>query len=97
VDGYVYGCLDRPDSIPQWLRAGDMSPAHFLYQGLGFNYVVYGKAVLLEKEYIKLEMLTESFDQYFSVLSNRLGFLHNRIFEAAAKFRLYGPEKAAPC
>jgi len=92
VDGYLHGCLGRPDGIPPWLRSGDMSPAHFLYQGLGFNYIVYGKAVLLDKKYIKLEMLTESLDQYFSVLNNRLGFLHSRILEAAAKYRLYGME-----
>lgn len=92
VDGYVYGCLARFDSIPQWLQIGDMSPAHFFYQGLGFNYIVYGKAVLLSRNYIQLEMLTESFTRYFSILCNQLGFLHNQIFEAAAKYRLYGME-----
>ena len=95
VEGYVYGCLNRLDSIPQWLQTGDMSLAHFLYQGLGFNYIVYGKAVLLSKNYIQLEILTETFPQYFSILSNQLGFLHNQIFEAAAKYRLYG--MAAGC
>lgn len=92
VEGYVYGCLGRPDKIPQWLRTGDMSPAHFMYQGMAFNYIVYGKAVLLSKNYIELEMLTEVFAQYFSVFHNQLGFLHNQIFEAAAKYKLYGLE-----
>jgi LuxR family maltose regulon positive regulatory protein len=69
-----------------------MSPAHFYYQGLGFNYIVYGKALLLSKNYIKLEMLTEEFSRCFAVYRNQLGFLHNQIFRAAAQYHLYGME-----
>ncbi len=89
-EGYIYGCLGQLSNIPLWLQTGEMSPASFLYQGMAFNYIVYGKAVLLSKNYIELEMLTEIFPQYFSILGNRLGFLHNQILNAAAKFRLYG-------
>lgn len=92
IKGYAAACVNRPDSIPAWLRAGDMSPAHFMYQGLAFNYIVYGKAVLLAKDYIRLEMLTEESEQYFSIFHNQLGLLHNRILRAAAKNRLYGME-----
>jgi LuxR family maltose regulon positive regulatory protein len=92
VEGYVYGCLTRLDSIPLWLQIGDMSPAHFFHGGLGFNYIVYGKALLLSKNYIKLEMLTDEFTRYFAVFHNQLGFLHNQIFRAAAKYYLYGME-----
>ncbi len=92
IEGYVYGCLGRLDKIPEWLRTGDMSPAHFMYEGLAFNYIVYGKAVLLSKNYIRLETLIEEFKQYFDLFRNQLGFLHNRIFDAAAKYNLYGME-----
>jgi LuxR family maltose regulon positive regulatory protein len=90
VKGYVYACLGRYDSIPAWLQAGDMSSAQLMFQGVAFNYIVYGKAVLLSKNYIKLEMLTEEFYHYFSIFNNQLGFLHNQILKAAAKYRLYG-------
>lgn len=90
TEGYVYGCLARPDRIPRWLQSGDMSLARFMYQGMAFTYIVYGKAVLLSKNYIQLEVLTEEFAAYFSILQNQLGFLHNQILEAAAKYRLYG-------
>ena len=92
VEGYVYGCLTRLDSIPLWLQTGDMSPAHFFYKGLGFNYIVYGKALLLSKNYIKLEILTDEFARCFDIFHNQLGFLHNQIFRAAAKYSLYGME-----
>lgn len=90
VEGYTYSCLARQDSIPRWLRTGDMSLARFMYQGMAFNYIIYGKAVLLSGNYIQLEVLTEEFASYFSILQNQLGFLHNQILTAAAKYRLYG-------
>lgn len=93
VEGYVYGCLTRLDSIPLWLQTGDMSPAYFFYQGLGFNYIVYGKALLLARNYIKLEILTDEFARYFAIFHNQLGFLHNQIFRAAAQYQLYGMEQ----
>ena len=93
VEGYVYGCLARWDSIPEWLQTGDMSPAHFMYQGMAFNYIVHGKAVLLSGDDIRLELLTDECAAYFSVFHNQLGFLHNQILAAAAKYRLYGMEK----
>jgi LuxR family maltose regulon positive regulatory protein len=92
VEGYVYGCLTRLDGIPLWLQTGDMSPAHFYNQGLGFNYIVYGKALLLAKNYIKLEILTDEFARYFAIFHNQLGLLHNQIFRAAAQYQLYGME-----
>lgn len=89
-EGYIYGCLGQLHNIPIWLQKCDMSDANFLYQGMAFNYIVYGKAVLLANSFIELEMLTESFIPYFSIFNNQLGFIHNYIHEAAAKYRLYG-------
>ena len=90
-EGYVYGCLEQLDRMPLWLQSGDFSAGSFLFQGLGFNYIVYGKAVLLSGNYLELEILTEVFPQYFSIFNNQLGFIYNQIYEAAAKNRLYGP------
>jgi LuxR family maltose regulon positive regulatory protein len=92
-EGYIFGCLGQLKKIPEWLQTGDMDDANFLYQGMAFNYIVYGKAVLLANNFIELEMLTESFLPYFSIFNNQLGFIHNYIHEAAAKYRLYGMEQ----
>lgn len=89
---YVAACIDRPDGVPTWLLSGEMSSAHFLYQGVAFNYIVHCKALLLSKDYLRLETLTEEIEKYFAAFSNRLGFLHNRILRAVAKYQLYGIE-----
>lgn len=91
--GYVYACLGQHEKIPVWLQTGDMTTADLLYQGVAFNYVVYGKTVLLSGNYTVLEMLTEDLHEQFSLFHNQLGFLHNRVFNAVAKYRLYGTEK----
>ena len=90
--GYIYSCLGLTEKIPYWLQTGDMEAADLFYQGVAFNYLVYGKAVAAAKNYIRLEMLSESFEQYFSMYSNQLGFIHNGIFDAIAKYQLYGME-----
>ncbi|NLK86459.1 MAG: LuxR family transcriptional regulator [Clostridiaceae bacterium] len=90
IEGYVHACLGREEGIPGWLRTGDMSPVRFVYQGHAFNYIVYGKATLLRKNYILLELIAAEFSRYLSEVNYKLAFLHSKIFEAIAKCRLYG-------
>ncbi|MDA8337511.1 MAG: LuxR C-terminal-related transcriptional regulator [Peptococcaceae bacterium] len=90
--GYIYACLGQREKIPYWLQAGDMTVADLFFQGLAFNYIVYGKAVMVAGRYTELEMLVEDFHERFSIFSNQLGFIHNLIFEAVAKRHLYGIE-----
>lgn len=93
IEGYASGCMGRLDRIPEWLRTKDMSPANFMFQGIAFNCIVHGKAALLSKDYIRLEILTEAFPNFFGLFNNQLGFLHNYILAAATQYRLYGIEK----
>ncbi len=91
--GYIYACLDQHEKIPLWLQTGDMTTADLLYHGIAFNYIVYGKAVMLSRNYAALEVLTEDLEEQFNLFSNQLGFIHNHIFSAVAKYRLYGMDK----
>jgi LuxR family maltose regulon positive regulatory protein len=93
--GYIYACLGQAEKIPYWLQAGDMTAADLFYQGIAFNYIVYGKVVMAARKYVELEMLSESFREHFSIFNNRLGFIHNLIFEAVARQHLYGIEEGA--
>lgn len=88
--GYVFASICQPERIPSWLQTGDMAAAGFFYQGMTYNYLAYGKALMASKKYEKLEALNEQFRKYFSLYSNRLGLIHNQIFEAAAKCHLHG-------
>lgn len=88
--GYLGGILNDPASFASWLKAGDMKHNDIFQQGMGFNYLVHAKHVLLEADYIKLEVLCEELRQVFSTFNNLLGFVHTYILEAIAKEKTYG-------
>jgi len=90
--GYIFACLGQSYRIPSWLQVGEIKASDFFSQGIAFNYIVYGKTLLSLRKYEELESYIEQFEETFSVFSNRLGFIHNRIFEAIARCHIYGPE-----
>lgn len=92
--GYLGFINGRPQGFAPWLKAGDLKQSDILYQGMGFNYIVHAQALLLEKNYLKLEVLCEEMRQVFSMFNNLFGYLHTYILDAAAKYKLYGTEKA---
>lgn len=93
--GYLYASMGQPEYIPSWLQTGEIRASDFFSQGIAFNYIVYGKALLALGRYAELEARISQFDEYFSIFHNNLGFVHNRILEAAAHCHLYGKEAGA--
>ncbi len=91
--GYVFACLGQPERIPSWLQTGDLRPADFFSQGIAFNCIVYGKTLLALGKYEELEAHIPQFQTCFDQFNNRLGLIHNLIFEAVACCHLYGLEK----
>ncbi len=94
--GYIQSIKGEESGFPNWLKEGNISKSEVLYQGGGFNYIVYGKYLLIKEAYIKLEVLIEDMLQRFSFFNNILGMLHAYIQDAAVKYKLYGMETAAP-
>lgn len=92
--GYIGGITNKEINFANWLKSGDILQSEVLYQGMGFNYIVYAKYLLLTKEYIKLEVLCEDMHSIFSQFNNMLGNLHTYILEAAGLYKLYGVHKA---
>jgi LuxR family maltose regulon positive regulatory protein len=91
-EGYLYGCLKVTEVIPPWVRTGNMESNVFMFQGMAFPCIVYGKAVLLSENWVELEVLCEGFKERYAFFSNQLGLLHNAIYEAIASFHLHGKE-----
>ena len=94
--GYLGGITGDTASFATWLKEGDMKHSDIFYHGLGFNYLVYAKYVLLQQDYLMLEVLCEELHQLFSLFNNLLGFLHAYVMEAIAKEKLYGSDAARP-
>jgi len=92
MEGYLYGCVYDLSKIPKWLIEGKFENIVFMLQGMAFPCIIYGKLVLLSGNYLKLEILCEDFKVRFNKFHNQLGIIHNTIYEAAAKYNLYGIE-----
>ena len=92
--GYIQGIRGEENGFANWLKNGDMMQSEVLYQGMGFNYIVYGKYLLIKENYIKTEVLCEEMRKIFSPFNNMLGMLHSYVLEAVAKYKLYGMKEA---
>lgn len=86
--GYLYSSLCQPEKIPFWLQTGDMSGATLYYRGIGFHYLVYGKAMLALGHYTELDARSDEFQKAFSQYGNQLGKIGNYIFQSAARYHL---------
>ena len=92
--GYIEGVRGEESGFANWMRNGDIKQSEVLYQGLGFNYIIYGKYLLLKKNYIETEVLCEEMQRVFHPFHNLLGILHTHILDSVAKYHLYGMEEA---
>lgn len=92
--GYIQGIRGNELGFKKWLRDGVIDQSKILYQGVGFNYIVYGQYLLQKKEYRKLELLIDDMLHSFSYFNNLFGVLHAYLQDSAAKYNLYGMEKA---
>ena len=91
--GYIGSITEENTYFAKWLCEGAIKKSAVLYQGIGFNYIVYGKYLLNNKKYIDLEMLCEEMKQIFHVFHNQFGYLHMYLLDAAAKYSIYGLEE----
>lgn len=82
---YINSCLGKADRIPEWIRNGDIAKGSFFRQGTGFFYVVYAKCLLLDKKYIELDSLCESFSAFLRPFHYHLVNLYFLVYESISK------------
>ena len=95
VVSYINSLLKRYHEFPDWIKDGEMDISQILYQGMGYNYIVYGKYLLNRKEYIRLDVLCDELDEIFKASGNIIGKIHTNIFRGISCMNLYNSEKAA--
>ncbi|MBK5245963.1 MAG: AAA family ATPase [Peptostreptococcaceae bacterium] len=91
---YIGGVTRKTTCFAIWIKSGDIGQSEVLYQGMGFNYIVYGKYLLLKNDFIRLEVLCEEMQRAFFHFNNLLGSLHAYILDAISKYNLYCMENA---
>lgn len=84
------GFLLSNSSAVKMKEAVDQTQSHL--DDAGFSCILAGRAFLHQKDYINLEVLTEEMLPVFLQATCIFACIHGWIFDAIAKFRLYGTE-----
>jgi len=87
-EGFVYSWLDQAARIPAWIAKGDMKDSSIYYPTYAFFNIVYGKALLISGQYLKLLGLAGQFLEIAGTFPNLLGKVYTLIYVAAANLRL---------
>lgn len=90
---YINALTGCASQIPSWLRSSTMDQARLIFDGLAFNYVITGRLLMMEGNYIQLDILCGECSSRFAVYSNQMGYIFNHIYRAVAKLHLYGRQE----
>ncbi|MBP2637810.1 MAG: ATP-dependent transcriptional regulator [Firmicutes bacterium] len=93
-EGFIYSCLNQDKKIPAWIMKGELQDSSICFPAYAFFNIIWGKALLISGQYLKLIGLAEGFIGMASVFPNLLGQVYTYIYEAAAKFKLGRHEDA---
>lgn len=92
--GFVYTCLKQKEKIPEWLVKGDFDSSSIYFQARAFANIIYGRALLINGEYLKLLGIADQLFGIASIFPNILASIYSAIFIASANERIYRREEA---
>ena len=82
--GYMSVIRGKPDNISPWLAAGDISDKRLVMMVQPLAHIIYGRCLLLRKEYHKLLGVSQYFLGLSSVFPNLLTQVYTHIYCAVA-------------
>lgn len=93
-EGFIDAYLGYREKIPAWVAAGNLQESRLHFPSHAFFNIIYGKALLIGGQYLKLIGLTSHFHNLASVFPNLLAQVYNYIYTAAAHHKLQHPQEA---
>ena len=88
-EGYLYALLGKGGKVPVWLATGDFSSQRLLFPVIPMINIVYGRALLINGEYLKLIGSSRHFTGIASVFPNLLALIYTDIYLASANNRIF--------
>jgi len=87
-DGFINVTLDEQDNLPLWLSQGDISERYLSIMVVPSAHIIYGRALLGRREYLKLLGASEYFMGISGIFSNVLPQIYTKIYMAQASAAL---------
>lgn len=96
ITGYISAILGKLDSIPQWLREGEVfDPPHcYIPQVFGFSFTVYAKSLLLQENYQELAAMLSRLPTCAMFAENLYVRIHRAILHGIASWHTQGRSTA---
>lgn len=92
--GFITSCLQQTSLIPEWLVEGDFSSSRLFFAARAFYNIIYGRALLLKGDYLKLLGISGQFNEIASVFPYVLPKIYTALYVGAANERIYRKEAA---
>ncbi len=92
--GYLWAVQDCLEKIPAWILSGEIASTPNFYQGLSFAHIVHGKALLVAKDWVRLEALTEDLPSKLGKYDNLFARIHIFVLRAVAVAKLGDEQRA---
>lgn len=93
-EGFVYAYLNLAKKIPVWIANVDLENRSIYFPSYAFFNIIWGRALLLSSQYLKLIGLSDNFIAIAGAFPNLLGQVYTYVYAAAAKLRLGQQEEA---
>lgn len=89
AEGYINAVLGNAESIPQWLRDGEVfdPPHNVLPHVFGFSLAIHGKALMLQGKYRRLAAVAGEIADAAPITS-LLACIHGKVLKAVAAWHL---------
>nr|WP_320146651.1 LuxR C-terminal-related transcriptional regulator [uncultured Anaeromusa sp.] len=87
-EGFIYAQLKQPEKIPVWIAEGNLQESRLYFLSHAFFNIIYGQALLLNGDYLKLLGLSEHFLNTARIFPNLLSQIYIHIYEAIAYYDL---------
>jgi LuxR family maltose regulon positive regulatory protein len=93
-EGWIQLCLGRKQDVSKWILEGEFFASRMYFPAMAMFHIVYGRAMLMSREYPKLLGSMDHFLEIASVFPNLLSQIYAHIYAAAANEKLHRRDKA---
>lgn len=93
-EGFISILLNETENLPAWLAQGNLSEKHLSMMVVPFAHILYGRALLEQKEYLKLLGASEYFMGMAGIFPNLLTQIYINLYRAQASAALGKEEDA---
>lgn len=92
--GYINGVTGNLENMDDLFKDTENLDTKVIIPVVGMNYVIFGLAMILKNSYIELEVHVETMLEVYIPCNHIFGTLYAYIFDAIAKYKIYGIERA---